>query len=110
MGAFDVNDDIIVIRNSKWESHEECRARTTVLVKDEEWVQNQLVKIKSDIQQSSNRAFRRQKQPMNFDAQIGATKRLWVFRMLDSWTFTENGLESPMSSRPGMKSPRRQAK
>src|SRR4051812_47515818 len=99
MGAFDVKaDDIITIRNPKtWDSHEQCRARTTVLVADEEWVQNQLVKIKQDAQSQGNRAFRRQKNAMSFDAQMGASKRLWVFRMLVDWTFQKDNMPMPLS-------------
>ena|SRR5579859_4610998 len=98
MGAFDVKaDDIITIRNPKWDAHESVRTRTTVLVADEEWVTNQLVKIKQDAQQQGNRAFRRQKNNMNMEAQLGAANRLWVFRMLVDWTFTKDGLPMPLS-------------
>lgn len=97
MGVFDIkaDEDIITIQNPKWDN-EYCRARTVVLVADEEWVQNRLVQIKNDFQETGNRAFRRQKQAMSFDAQIGATKRLWVFRMLKEWNFTKDGLPMPL--------------
>lgn len=97
MGVFDIReDDIFEIRNPKW-GNEYCRARATVVVEDEEWVNNQLIKIKQDAQQTGNRAFRRQKQPLSFDAQMGATNRLWVFRMLVDWTFTKNNMPMPLS-------------
>ena len=96
MGAFDVKaDDIIVIRNPKWEPHEQVRARTTVLVADEEWVTNQLIKIKQEMQSQGNRAFRRAKSSMSIEAQLGAANRLWVSRMLVDWTFTKDGLPMP---------------
>lgn len=98
MGAFDVKaDDVIVIKGPKWEPHESCQARTTVLVADEEWVTNQLVKIKQEAQAQGNRAFRRQKNNMSMEAQIGATNRLWVFRMLVDWTFTKDGVPMPLT-------------
>lgn len=99
MGAFDVKeDDIITIHGPKWDAHEQVLARTTVLVADEEWVTNQLMKIKSDFEGKGNRAFRRSKQAsMSLESQIGAANRLWVFRMLKSWTFTKDGQPMPLS-------------
>ena len=96
MGVFDIReDDIFEIHHPSW-GNEYCRARKTVVVADEEWVNNQLIKIKNDFQNQGNRAFRRSKQAMSIDAQIGATNRLWVFRMLVDWNFTKDGMPMPL--------------
>lgn len=97
MGVFDErDDDIITIHAPSWEPHEECVVRTVVKVSDFEWVQNQLVLIKQNSQQKRRGAFQ-QESGLDIQTQTGATDRLWVFRMLKSWTFTKNGMPVPLS-------------
>lgn len=92
MGVFDDKaDDVITIRDEKnWEPHESATVRTVVKVSDFEWVQNQLVQIKQGALSQRRGAFQRD-QAMNIQALTGASDRLWVFRMLKSWTFTKAG-------------------
>jgi hypothetical protein len=97
MGVFDEQaDDIITIHASNWEPHEECVARTVVKVSDFEWVQSQLVLIKQSSQTKRRGAFQKDV-GLDIQAQTGAADRLWVFRMLKSWTFTRGGQPVPLS-------------
>lgn len=97
MGVFDEQaDDIITIHAPSWEPHEECVARTVVKVGDFEWVQNQLVLIRQTSQPKRRGAFQ-QEGGLDIQAQAGAADRLWVFRMLKSWTFTRGGMPVPLS-------------
>lgn len=97
MGAFDAKrEDIITIRNEKnWEPHESCTARTIVRSGDEEWVLNQQMLIqmpKGNRKQRRLGGFRKEEsEEVKFKSQVGAARRLWVQKMLESWTFTANG-------------------
>lgn len=96
MGAFDAKrQDIITIRDEKtWEEHESCRARTIVRSGDEEWVMNQqmLIQMPKNRKQRRMGGFRKEENAdIEFENQIGAARRLWVQKMLESWTFTANG-------------------
>jgi hypothetical protein len=97
MGVFDEkDDDLITIHAPNWDPHEECVARTVVKVSDFEWVQNQLVLIKQNTQSTRRGAFQ-QDVGIDIQAQTGAADRLWVYRMLKSWTFTKNGMPVPLT-------------
>lgn len=103
MGAFDANrEDVITIRNSRWEPHESCRARTIVRAGDEEWVLNQQMLIqqkKGNRKQRRAGGFRKQDEAeLDIKSQLGATNRLWVQRMLVDWTFTKGGQPIEISS------------
>lgn len=96
MGAFDAGrKDVITIRGENWEPHESCTARTIVRSGDEEWVMNQQMLIhmpKSNRKQRRFGGFRKEEAgEIEFENQIGAAKRFWVQKMLESWTFTANG-------------------
>lgn len=91
MGVFDERaDDVIIIHSPDWEPHEQCEARTVVKVADYEWVQNQLVQIKQSAARQRKRGAFQQDADIDIQAQTGAADRLWVYRMLKSWTFTRN--------------------
>lgn len=91
MGVFDKKeDDIIEITHSDWNG-ESCQVRTVVLVEDFEWIQNQLVVIKQQSSHGHRRGAFQREQEIDIQAQTGAADRLWVFRMMRSWTFTRNG-------------------
>lgn len=96
MGAFDAKrQDVIDIRDEKnWDSHESCTARTIVRSGDEEWVMNQqmLIQMPKNRKQRRMGGFRKEENSdIEFENQIGAARRLWVQKMLESWTFTANG-------------------
>lgn len=93
MGAFSRKKDIITIRDEKnWEPGESCEARTFVRSGDEEWVLNQQMSIQMPKNRKQRRqgGFRKEETgDIEFENQIGAARRLWVQKMLESWTFTD---------------------
>lgn len=93
--AFDDNDTTIVIHAPHWSGHEMVTARIVPTVEDEEWVNNQVLVMKSNAQ----------KQGMDFSAQLGATRRLWLERLIVSWTFTSKGQPVLFSSKAVKKLP-----
>src|SRR6185503_17474423 len=101
MGAFDAKrQDTIEIHGPEWDDHEFCTARTIVRSGDEEWVLNQQMLIQmpkgNRKQRRAAGAFQKQQdKDVEFKSQVGASKRLWVQKMLESWTFTMNGMEMP---------------
>jgi hypothetical protein len=88
MGAFDQIDDTITIHSDKWDAHEQVTARAVATVADEEWVNNQVLIMKKAEKKNKG---------LDFDSQLGATRRLWLERMIVSWTFTKNGQPVPVS-------------
>jgi len=98
VGAFTTKGkDIITIRDEEhWDSGEYCAARTVVLSGDEEWVLNRQMAV--ELSRQGNRKQRRraggfrkeQDIDLELDNQMGATRRLWVQKMLESWVFFDD--------------------
>ncbi len=94
MSAFDTDgDDIITVHGKDWDTNESCQMRTVIRAGDEEWVLNQLMQVAMP----QGKQKRGGSDGMDLKSQLGATKRLWVQRMLQSWTFTRGGLPMPIS-------------
>ncbi len=99
MGAFDNTNETITIPTSPeqakewgWEPHESVTVRTVVTVEDEEAVNNQVMKMVSNFGKG------KKNQALDIQSNLGATRRLWIQRMLVSWTFTKNGMPIPISA------------
>lgn len=95
MGAFTTKKNVITICDeNNWDPGEFCTARTVVLSGDEEWVMNQQMLIqmpKGNRQQRRTGGFRKQQDAkIEFKNQMGAARRLWVQKMLESWTFFDD--------------------
>lgn len=102
MSAFDApkdRDDIITVRDKKnWDPHESCRIRTVKRGGDEEWVTNQLLRLKSQaLKKQKSRSRRNQQTGIEIESNLAAANRLWVQRMLVDWTFTKNGVPMPIN-------------
>lgn len=95
MGAFDGTNRTITIPESPeqgkawgWDAHETVTARVVVTMADEEWVNNQVTKmVLGTIKPRKGK----KAQPLDIQSNLGATRRLWVERMLQSWTLTKDG-------------------
>lgn len=88
MGAFDKLNDTLEVHSDKWDAHESATVRLKVNVGDEEWVNNRVLKMKQG----------KKGKNLDFQSQLGATKRLWLERMIVSWTFTQDGHPVEVSS------------
>lgn len=90
MGAFS-NKDTVELHADWWEPHEVAVVRYRVKGADEEWVKNRQLLI----EQENDRRFarggiQREDSTTRIKNQTGAIRRLWVQRMLVSWTFTDD--------------------
>jgi hypothetical protein len=90
MGAFDYGNETIEIHSPAWDANEMVVARTTPTLEDEEWVNNQVLKLKQADEKDGEAG-------LNIDSHLGATRRLWIERMLVSWTLTKDGLPVPLT-------------
>ena len=97
MGAFDNNDKTIEIHSKHWDNNEMVEARVGVTLEDEEWVNNQLLKLKQAAQSNKGKK-QQQKQGLEIEFYLGATRRLWIERMIVRWTLTKGGMPVPLSS------------
>jgi hypothetical protein len=104
MGGFTTKKGIITICDEKnWDAGEYVKARTVVLSGDEEWVLNQqmLIEMPKQGNRKQRRAsgFQKQKNAdIAFKNQVGATRRLWVQKMLEEWViYGDEGQEIPFA-------------
>jgi len=90
MGAFDYGDKTIEIHAPTWDAHEVVVARTVPTLDDEEWVNNQVLELKQADEEDG-------KPGLDINSHLGATRRLWIERMMVSWTLTKNGMPVPLT-------------
>jgi hypothetical protein len=101
MGGFDTETKI-TIRNPKWDPGEEAEARVIPTAGDKQWVLDQQLLFNQ--RNKGNRAQRRGgygglSEPVSdidMKSQLGAVHRLWVQRMLLSWTIMKKGQIIPL--------------
>ncbi len=90
MGAFDKNEETVTIHSKLWENHETVTIRVTPTLEDEEWVNNQVARMITPNKGARNKG-------IAIESNMGATRRLWIERMIVNWTFTKNGMSVPVS-------------
>lgn len=98
MGAFEASNgqqDELEVRNPKWDAHETCVIRTFVRAEDREWVENKLLLLEQEKRKQSR--WKRQESGIEIKSNLAAANRLWVERMLKSWTFTKGGVVMPLA-------------
>lgn len=90
MGAFDKNEETVTIHSKLWEPHETVTIRVTPTLEDEEWVNNQVARMITPTKGARNRG-------IAIESNMGATRRLWIERMIVAWTFTKGGAPVPVT-------------
>lgn len=102
MGGFDTEKTIIIRDEKNWDPGEQCKVHTIPTAGDKQWVLDQQLLFNQ--KNKGNRAQRRggygglaqQGDDVELKSQLGAVHRLWVQRMLVSWTIMKKGQIIPL--------------